>query len=206
MVLQRAPQQAIVWGYADSSNVTVTLRMNQRLYRTTSYLSTTAGFDENHWSIALDPQSEQGPFQLVATQTLRNGSSTSVSLDDVLFGDVWICSGQSNMELPVLQIFNASIEIENAGKYPKVRLLTVARSQSGQLEEELLGISLNWSVASPTSVGSPATSAVCWLYGRMIHTELPDQPPIGLIHTSWGGTDIEYWSPPWIFKECNISR
>jgi sialate O-acetylesterase len=153
--------------------------------------------------VAFNAQTDEGPFQIKVTQPLPNGTLVTIMLDDVLFGDVWICSGQSNMQFPVQFMFNASIEIANAGQYPKVRLFTVAQNQSGIPLDEVLDIWLNWSVASPTSVGSPFVSAVCWLYGRMIHTELGGRP-IGLIHSSWGGTPIELWSTVAVLKECRI--
>jgi sialate O-acetylesterase len=205
MVLQRAPHKAIVWGYGDGQNVSITLNINKKVYYTKSYLSSIHASNESIWSATLDAETEEGPFQLVATQKFSNGSQISIMLDDVLFGDVWLCSGQSNMGMAVQRIFNSSIEIENAGKYPKVRLFTASKQQSSKSEEELLGIALNWSVASPQSVGSGYTSAVCWLYGRMIYMGLDDKRPIGLIHTSWGGTAIEYWSPPQTLKECGVS-
>ncbi len=107
------------------------------------------------------------------------------------------------MEFSVSQMLNASIETANAGKYPKIRLLTAEREQSGQLEEELLGTTLNRTLASPSSVGSIYTSAICWLYGRMVHEAL-DGRPMGLIHTSWGGTAIELWTPPEVLKDCGV--
>jgi sialate O-acetylesterase len=87
------------------------------------------------------------------------------------------------MAFAVQGMFNASCKIENAAKYPKIRLFTVARNQSDVLLEELASIWLNWSVASASSVGSPYASAICWLYGRMIHVGLNGRL-IGLIHTS----------------------
>jgi sialate O-acetylesterase len=72
--------------------------------------------------------------------------------------------------------------------------------------EELLNITLRWSVASPQSIGGPQwtyMSAVCWLYGRMIHEAL-DGRPIGLIATSYGATAIEHWMPPKALQECGI--
>lgn len=200
MVLQRAPQRSIVWGYSDTQNVSIILTINTKIYQTKSSLS-----NENIWSITLDAQSDEGPFELVATQIFSNGSKKSISLRDILFGDVWLCSGQSNMEMSVQKIFNGSIEIANAGKYPKIRLFTAGKRQSMQPEDELSSITLNWSIASTESVGSLYTSAVCWIYGRMIHTELADHRPIGLIHTSWGGTSIELWSPPEVLKDCHMS-
>jgi sialate O-acetylesterase len=205
MVLQRAPQKSIVWGYGDGQNVSIMLKMNQKIYDTRSYLSSNDLSDESIWSVTLDVEMEEGPFELIATQKLSNGSEKTIRLNDILFGDVWICSGQSNMEMSVQRIFNSSTEIKNAGKYPKVRLFTASKQQSNKPEEELLGIALNWSIASPESVGSAYTSAVCWLYGRMIHMGVDDKRPIGLIHTSWGGTAIELWSPPQVLKDCGVS-
>jgi sialate O-acetylesterase len=139
-------------------------------------------------------------------QSLTNGTLVIITLHDVLFGDVWICSGQSNMQLTVTQIYNGSEEIANAGNYPKIRVFTAALVPSASPVEELLGIAENWSVASPESVSGPGYfSAVCWLYGRQIHQALNGRP-IGLIATSWGGTPIELWMPPPALHECNQSR
>jgi sialate O-acetylesterase len=109
------------------------------------------------------------------------------------------------MALTVGMIYNATEEIANAGNYPKIRLFTVALRPSAAPVEELLGIYLNWSVASPYSVGGPDSvymSAVCWLYGRMIHQALGGRP-IGLIAAPWSGTAIEFWMPPEALQDCN---
>ncbi|CAF1151004.1 unnamed protein product [Adineta ricciae] len=205
MVLQRAPQRAIVWGYVEDFNAPIVLTMNRKIYRTRSSSSAIDRTGESIWSVTLDAQSEEGPFSIDVHQPLPNGTIVTITLHDVLFGDVWICSGQSNMTFAVRNMFNGSIEIENADKYPKIRLFTASRQQSSTPEEELLAIALPWSVASADSVGSPYTSAVCWLYGRMVQEEL-DGRPIGLVHTSWGGTAVELWSPPQVLKDCGISR
>jgi len=203
MVLQRAPQRAIVWGYADTFNTPIRLTMNNKIYDTRSSSISTNASNGSIWAVSLDPQAEEGPFQVKVTQPLPNGTLETITLDDVLFGDVWVCSGQSNMEFALRQMFNASIEIENAYKYPKIRLFTASAEQSYVPQEELLSIALQWSVASNSTVASGANSAVCWLYGRMVHEELGGRP-IGLVHASWGGTSIECWSPPEALKECNI--
>jgi len=205
MVLQRAPQRAIVWGYSDTFDTLTILTVNNRMYRTRTSSSPANALGESVWSVTLDAQPEEGPFEVKVTQPLPNGTLATISLKDVLFGDVWICSGQSNMAFSVQSMYNGSVEIENAAKYPKVRLFTAARNESDTPQEELLAIWLNWSVASATSVGSPYASAVCWLYGRMIHTALGGRP-IGLVHTSWGGTPIELWSPPDVLKGCGIKE
>jgi sialate O-acetylesterase len=205
MVLQRAPQRSIVWGYADTFNAPITLTMNSKVYHTISSSSSADSVGASIWTVMLDAQTDEGPFQVQVTKPLANGTLETITLNDVLFGDVWICSGQSNMGFAVNRMFNASFEIENAAKYPKIRLFTVADTQASTPQEEVLSISLKWSAASSTVVASGAASAVCWLYGRMIHTELGGRP-IGLVHTSWGGTNIEYWLPPDALKECGITQ
>jgi sialate O-acetylesterase len=203
MVLQRAPQRAIVWGYTDTFNAKTTLTMNGKVYHTKSSSSPANKLGESIWSVTLDPQPEEGPFKIHVNQPLPNGTLVTLTLDDVLFGDVWVCSGQSNMQFSVGEMLNASVEIENARKYPKIRLLTTLHNQSGTPEEELLGIGMNWTIASPTSVGSGYTSAVCWLFGRMVYDAIGGRP-MGLVHSSWGATEIEFWTPPQALKDCGI--
>jgi sialate O-acetylesterase len=206
MVLQRAPQRAVVWGFGDASTLT-TLTMNDEIYTTMSRPEAANAQNESIWSVTLDPVSDEGPFDIHVSQPLANGTLVTITLHDVLFGDVWICSGQSNMEMAVIDIFNGTEEIANAGNYPKIRLFTSARNASGTPKEELSGIWLNWSVASPQSVGGPSfiyMSAVCWLYGRMIHQALGGRP-IGLIATSANGTAIEFWMAPKALQDCNIT-
>ncbi len=205
MVLQRAPQRAILWGYTDDFDTSITLTMNNKVYQTRSSKSSVDSNDPSIWSVTLDAQFEEGPYQIIVTHPLANGTMEIITLDDVLFGDVWTCSGQSNMQWSLSRIFNASIEIENAYKYPKVRLFTASESQAGTPQEEILNIGMKWSVASNTTVANPYTSAVCWLYGRMIQEGLGGRP-IGLIHSSWGGTFIEYWTPPEVLKDCGVSQ
>jgi len=120
--------------------------------------------NESIWSVTLDPVSEEGPFDIHVSQPLSNGTIFTITLHDVLFGDVWIRSGQSNMQLTVGTIYNGTEEIANAGNFPKIRVFTAALKPSATSVEELLGISLNWSVASSKSVGGPDwdyISAVC---------------------------------------------
>jgi sialate O-acetylesterase len=204
MVLQRAPQRAIVWGYGDT-NAFTSLWINHKFYHTISDAKPINEYGESIWSVTLDAESDEGPFEVLVTQPVANGSLVSIKLKNVLYGDVWICSGQSNMEWAVRNVFNGTTEIAAAGNYPKIRLFTAARTESSTPIEELLGVSLQWSVASSTSVGNGAASAVCWLYGRMIHVGLNGRP-IGLIHTSWGGTAIELWMPRQALTDCGITK
>jgi sialate O-acetylesterase len=194
-----------VWGYSDTFNAPITLSLNNKVYQTMS--SSTPSADSvgaSIWSVTLDAQSEEGPFQVKVTQPLANGTLETITLNDVLFGDVWICSGQSNMQFSVSGMFNASVEIANANNYPKIRLFTVSDTQASTPQEEIITIGMQWSIASSITVGSGYTSAVCWLYGRMVHEGLGGRP-MGLIHTSWGGTYIEYWTPPEVLSDCGIT-
>jgi sialate O-acetylesterase len=207
MVLQRAPQRAILWGYGDASTLT-TLTINDKTYTTISQSEPASERGESIWSVTLDPVSDEGPFDIHVSQPLANGTLVTITIHDILFGDVWLCSGQSNMEMTVVQIFNGSEEIANAGNYPKIRVFAVARNLSAIPIEELIRTYLNWSVASPQSIGGGEMeymSAVCWLYGRMIHQALGGRP-IGLIDTSFYGTPIEVWMPPKAFQDCNTTE
>lgn len=206
MVLQRAPHRAVVWGFGDANKLT-TLQIDNKIYTTMSRKEPANKLGESIWSVSLDPVSDEGPYDIKVTQSLANGTLVTITLHDILFGDVWICSGQSNMQMTVRDIFNATEEINNAGNYPKIRVFTAALKPSDTPVEELLGIVENWSVASPESIGGPTWQympAVCWLYGRMIHEAL-DGRPIGLVATSYGGTPIEVWMPPEPLHECGIS-
>jgi sialate O-acetylesterase len=97
MVLQRAPQRSIVWGYVDTLNTPIILTINNQIYHTKSSSLISNLLDESMWSVTLDPQPEEGPFQVKVTHPLANGTLATIQLNDVLFGDVWVCSGQSNM-------------------------------------------------------------------------------------------------------------
>jgi sialate O-acetylesterase len=205
MVLQRAPQKAIVWGFGDPSTVT-TLTMNHKIYTTISRSELANTQNESIWSVTLDPVSDEGPFDIHVSQPLANGTLVTITLHDVLFGDVWICSGQSNMQMTLNFTFNGTEEIANAVKYPKIRVFTASTEGSAKPIEELLGIRLNWSLPSSSSLDGPDwnyMSAVCWLYGRQIHEALGGRP-IGLIATSYGGTAIELWMPPKALEDCDI--
>ena len=206
MVLQRAPQRAVVWGYTDAVNTLIILTMDNKAYFTTSSQAITADSENaSIWSVTLDAQTEEGPFQINVTQPLVNGTSDTITLDDVLFGDIWLCSGQSNMHFNVTRMFNASSEIENAYKYPKIRLFTPQYYVNAKPQEEIRYIAMNWSIASSVTVGNPAVSAVCWVYGRMISEALGGRP-IGLIRSSWSGTNIEIWTPPEVLIDCGVTR
>lgn len=183
MVLQR-DQELPVWGW-DEAGSEVTVQLGK------SSVSGKAGQD-GRWSIRLPKQSAGGPVRMTVT-----GSST-VEFTDILIGEVWVCSGQSNMEWHVARSTNAQAEIQ-AAKFPKIRLFHVPKVPAGLPQDD---VNAQWKVCSPETV--PTFSAVGYFFGRHLHQEL--DVPIGLINTSWGGTRIEPWTPPEGFAQVEAVR
>lgn len=199
MVLQRSPQAAIVWGYCTKpgQNITVTVSGRQPVGAfSVDYPDVQGGV----WSVSLSPEDGPGPVTIEATD-----GHDSVRLSGVLFGDVWICSGQSNMEFTLDMALNATTELADAVHYQNIRVFTATKRTSSKAELDLLQIDELWSKPSKDTLGhKPWTyfSAVCWLYGKYIYQKL--NYPIGLVASSWGGTAIELWSSPDALKLCNI--
>jgi len=193
MVLQRAPQRAVIWGWSKTVGSNVQVTFANKVYPTTS---TTGGA----WNVFLDATPAGGPYTINVTSS----TGESALLSNVLFGDVWICSGQSNMQFTVSLAFNASAEIADADKYPNIRLFTVGQGTTSPTPlVELATIEQYWAVASSKSVGGNDWgyfSAVCWFFGKRLYQEL--NIPIGLVNTNWGGTVIQAWSSPKALTEC----
>ncbi|XP_073513483.1 sialate O-acetylesterase [Phyllobates terribilis] len=204
MVLQQQPARAVVWGYGEvGARVTVTL---QRGIDTFSKTAVIVHGDVGVWKVLLDPMDHGGPYHLVAQQTFKQ-QITSLHLDDVLFGDVWLCGGQSNMEMTVSQIFNASEELARAACYPNVRLFTAALESSDTELLDLAKVDLEWSVPTAQNLGHGAFtyfSAVCWIFGRNLERKL--KYPIGLVESVWGGTPVEAWSSKTALSKCGLAK
>jgi len=191
MVLQREPQRANIWGWATAGDK-VTVVINQKTYTATA---TATGA----WTLFLDPTPAGGPYTLTADSS----SGLSAKLEDILFGDIYVCSGQSNMELAVGNVFNATDEIALANKYPNIRLFTVGTGTTSTTPlEEFLTIAQPWSVASSATVGG--FSAACWFYGRDLYDDI--KVPQGLFNDNWGGTPIQSWSSPDALHKCNATE
>ena len=131
-------------------------------------------------------QVKMGPYPAGGPHVLAVGGPKDVEIKDVLVGDVWICSGQSNMEWPLSASNNAKEEIA-AANYPKIRLFTVPKKIA---IEPTTTVDASWEVCSPET--SPQFSAVGYFFGRELQKEL--DVPIGLIDSSWGGTVAEAWA------------
>ncbi|XP_057307116.1 sialate O-acetylesterase-like [Hydractinia symbiolongicarpus] len=203
MVLQREPNQALLWGYGETGSLVV-LTVAGRTY---AARVGSGNANKNIWIIKLLPEKPGGPFDLNAWSKV-NGERVNITLNDVMFGDVWFCSGQSNMGFTVSMADDSALEIAEADNYPQVRILTVGKYASKQPVDEISKdkIHQHWSVASSATVGGGAWnyfSAVCWMYGRRLHDLL--NVPIGLISSAYGGSAIEAWSSPNALSKCSIS-
>jgi sialate O-acetylesterase len=176
MVLQQQADVAI-WGWEDAAQeVTVTLGA--------STAKTTAGAD-GRWLVRLKTPAAGGPLELQVK------GKNDVKVQDVLVGEVWICSGQSNMEWVVAQSQNAAEEIA-AAKYPRIRMIKVGHHVASRPQDDLEG---QWTVCSPESAA--AFSAVGYYFARHLHQQLGQgdkSVPIGMINSSWGGTICEAWT------------
>ncbi len=170
MVLQR-DRPVPVWGKAKpAEKITVTCAGQTQTARADS---------KGRWKVTLDALEAGGPHTLVVQ------AKNTITIKDVLVGEVWVCSGQSNMQWPVSRSANPTAEIDQA-RYPKLRLLQVPRGTEPELQDDFEGA---WAPCTPKTVA--AFSAVAYYFGRRLHEEL--EVPVGLIHTSYGGTPAEAW-------------
>lgn len=170
MVLQRG-KPIKIWGYADPSEE-ITISFNKKMVKIQ------AGAD-GKWQTDLRAMKAGGPYQLILH------GKNSIMLDDILIGDVWVCSGQSNMEFALNDALNSKEEIAKAN-YPNIRFFSVEKKISLKPLEETKG---NWSVCTPQTVAY--FSAVGYFFARDLREKV--DVPIGLISASWGGTVAESW-------------
>jgi sialate O-acetylesterase len=174
MVLQQ--QMPIkVWGWADAGE-TVTVSIGDQS-------ATAKADDDGKWKVELPPR---GASKTPIALTVKGNNA--IEINDVLIGEVWLCSGQSNMEWPVLRSSNAKEEIA-AGNYPLIRHVKFPHRKSLTPTRDITG---EWRICSPETVGG--FSGAGYFMARTLHQEL--DVPIGLINSSWGGTRVEPWTPP----------
>lgn len=171
MVLQRN-KEIPVWGWADA-NEKVTIHFNKQT-------KTIQADNNGKWMVKLAAEKAGGPFELTIT------GKNKIIIKDVLVGEVWICSGQSNMEFQVSKTMNAKDEI-NDSNYPLIRHFGIAQDLNGTPKEDLKAG--KWEVSNKETVGN--FTAVGFYFAKKIYAEL--KIPIGIINTSWGGTNVETW-------------
>lgn len=179
MVLQRN-KPIPVWGWADA-NEKVEVRFNKQT-------KTVTADQDGKWMVKLDAEKAGGPFELTIS------GKNKIIIKEVLVGEVWICSGQSNMEFQVYKTMNAKAEIEDSN-YPMIRHFGVAQDLSGSPKEDLKAG--KWTVCNKENVGD--FTAVGYFFAKKIYAEL--KIPIGIINTSWGGTCVETWTSRAAFEK-----
>ena len=177
MVLQQQFDVPI-WGWA-TPDEQITVKPS---WDDTPQLATTG--KDSGWTVTLSTPKAGGPYSIEINDKI---------LENIMIGEVWICSGQSNMQWSVKQSVNAEEEIKNA-HYPDIRFFYVARQFADEPKNDCYG---TWTGCNPQTTES--FSAVAYFFGRELHRELGI--PIGLIHTSWGGTPAEAWTRKEILQD-----
>ena len=172
MVLQQETP-ANIWGWADAGEK-VSVKFAGKSGEATAD-------EKGRWGVKLTglEAGKSGDLTIAGKNTL--------TIKDVVVGEVWVGSGQSNMEWVVSNSMNPKEEAA-AADFPMIRMFTVKKKQALEPQDDCEG---TWQVCTPQTV--PSFSAVAYYFGRKLHQAL--KQPIGLIHTSWGGTPAEYWTP-----------
>jgi sialate O-acetylesterase len=175
MVLQQQ-SKAILWGWADpAEKIVITTSWN-------NIVDSVVTTGDAKWKINITTPAAGGPY----TITLK-GRNTIV-LDNIMIGEVWICSGQSNMEWSSNQNLKQIVDELPNSSNSNIRLFHIPKTTSANPQENTAG---EWKVCSPESL--KGFSAVGYFFGKKLHHDL--NVPIGLINASWGGTPAEVWTP-----------
>jgi len=186
MVLQQG-KKIPIWGWAEpGEQIIVSVNWHSMRWGVTAD-------KDGKWMFKMNSPAAGGPYEMTIS-----GKNT-LTIKNILAGEVWVCSGQSNMEFSVgamegwkSGVFDVKQEIASAD-YPKIRLFTVQKKVADTPQSDCVG---NWQLCSPQTVGG--FSAVAYFFGRELHSNL--NVPVGLIHTSWGGTPAEAWTSARVLK------
>ena len=181
MVLQNK-MKAKIWGWAEpGEEIMVSVSWHSMKWAVTAD-------KDGKWMFRMAPPKVGGPYKMVIS------GKNEITIENILVGEVWVASGQSNMQMSIARTESCSyggvLDYANeiaAADYPDIRLFTVERRTAQQPQDDCEG---NWTSCSPESVGD--FSATAYFFGKELHKEL--DVPIGLIHTSWGGTPAEAWT------------
>ena len=174
-----------LWGWAGAGEkVTVTLAGNGVQSKATATAD-----DSGKWQVKMDALKASSD----ALELTVEGKNT-LKVKNVLVGEVWVCSGQSNMEFSVGGAINAKEAIAKAD-YPTIRLFNIAPTKhlAAKTEDD---VKAKWEVCSPATVGG--FSAVAYFFGRELAAKL--KVPVGLINSPWGGSPVEQWIPMETYK------
>ncbi|KAI3354460.1 hypothetical protein L3Q82_018972, partial [Scortum barcoo] len=197
MVLQKSPERAVVWGYGPEG-----AQVYVFLLGVTNQKASPVTVTEGVWRVSFDPVEAGGPYNVTAVV-----ENSTVTLTDVLFGDVWLCGGQSNMYFTTAQVGRArdGIGLVMSGAWFPPNMTPGINAKEFNLclirPENFVsdGLRILQAVVFP-DVGN--FSAVCWLFGRYMYKTL--QYPIGLVESCWGGTPVEVWSSSRALQQCGL--
>lgn len=182
MVLQRNATVNI-WGHAEpNEEITLTADFLDREYKVKAN-------SEAKFSIAFPTSKEGGPY------TIKIKGYNEVILKDVLLGEVWLMSGQSNMEMSAAWGIQNGEEEASKAQEPNIRFFKVNKSSADFPQQEIVG---NWSVCTPETMKQH--SAVGYFFAQRLHKML-DGVPVAIIISAWGGTAAELWTPEQVFIE-----
>ena len=149
MVLQQAPWRAKVWGTSPMAGATVIVELSLQSSQQLIEKVTVQTDKDGIWRVYFNPRDASfDEYAITATS-----AGKTLTLKSILFGDVYICSGQSNMAFTVDQAFNSSQEVQAANNYPHIRVYTVAQMQANEPQLEIIKIEEPWSIASNSSIG-----------------------------------------------------
>ncbi len=176
MVLQQQSQVRI-WGTTTPHRKLVISFLDQEIH-----VEATATGD---WSGTLQTPAAGGPYTI---EIRAEAGEPRVQFNNVMIGEVWICSGQSNMEWPIEKAEAPEREIAQSKDFPNIRFLDIDHSAMLEPSREFTKVK-GWDVCNPESART--FSATAYFFGRRLHQEL--NVPIGLVKTTWGGTPCEAW-------------
>jgi len=184
MVLQRN-EKVLLWGWANTGEkITIHTSWDNEDYAIETTINA-------KWEIEIDTPEAGGPYEIEF-----KGSENEITLENIMIGEVWVASGQSNMEWSATSnkgIDNGEEEIKNAN-YPNIRFFTIARRTSDSPQENIIG---SWEACTPETMKK--FSAIAYFFAQRLQREL--NVPIGLIDNAWGGSPAEVWTAKSVFDE-----
>lgn len=186
MMLQQK-SNAPMWGWAEKNgNITIKTSWNSKIYKAKAD-------HQGKWKVALQTPTAGGPFTIEVTE-----GTEKVIVKNVLIGEVWLCSGQSNMEMPLKGFQGQPVkngnEIIVRSTNKNIRLITIPRATVLEPLDDFEG---KWEIASPKSTAN--FSATAWYFGSLLQEVL--DVPVGLIHVSYGGSSMEAWMNQEMLKD-----
>ena len=213
MVLQQAPAKACVFGMLGAGGTAATVSISSSsefAAAADEQVAAEVDVSSGQWKACLAPQKVGGDYTITATCTGCASAKAAASIEHVTFGDVWYCSGQSNMALPLLHSYsrNETRDAVLAGKYANIRIQGLAGNMNSDqpwatLKQALAQRSCGGHGGCKTGTDSDSSSlmmfsASCFYFGQELSDTIgaangDKAPPIGLVHTAWGGSTIEQW-------------